>query len=169
MLVSGIALRAPVRLGAGKKTEDPYAMLEARFTPRTVFMEIGSPDSSLALRAAGFVERVYSIDISGRLAQNLRAPCNLRAVLCDGIRIPVPEATVDIAWSGDFMDRLSADDATTHMESVRRGLVSGAEYLFTTQQPAAEVRKRLFAAGFSVVRVSLLSLLLKPVRITAIK
>jgi len=38
-----------------------------------------------------------------------------------------------------------------------------------TLQTVAEVRKRLFAAGFSVVRVSLLSLLLKPVRITAIK
>jgi hypothetical protein len=32
-----------------------------------------------------------------------------------------------------------------------------------------EVRRRVFAAGFSAVRVSLLSLLLKPVRIAAIK
>lgn len=144
-------------------------MLEARFTPRTVFMEIGSPDAALALRAAGYVERVYSIDVSGHLLQNLRAPCNLRVVLCDGIRIPLPEAAIDIAWSGDFMDHLHADDALVHLESVRRGLADGGEYLFTTQQPAMEVRKRLFAAGFSAVRVSLLSLLLKPVRIAAIK
>jgi SAM-dependent methyltransferase len=144
-------------------------MLEARFTPRTVFMEVGSPDPTLALRAASYVERVYSIDTSGQLAQNLRAPCNLRVVLCDGVRIPVPEATIDIAWSGDFMDQLHAADAPIHMESVYRALVAGGEYLLTTQQPVAEVRKRLFAAGFSVVRVALLSLLLKPLRITAIK
>ena len=56
-----------------------------------------------------------------------------------------------------------------HLESVRRGLVDAGEYHFTTQQPAMEVRRRLFAAGFSAVRVSLLSLLLKPVRIAAIK
>jgi len=169
MLVSGIALRAPLRFAAGKKSADPYAMLEARFTPRTVFMEIGSPDAALALRAASYVERVYSIDVSGHLVQNLRVPCNLRLVLCDGIRIPLPEAAIDIAWGGDFMDHLNAADALEHMESVRRGLVEAGEYHFTTQQPAMEVRKRLFAAGFSAVRVSLLSLLLKPVRIAAIK
>jgi len=174
MLVSGTtALRAPLGFGSGKKPDDPYTMLEARFTPRTVFMEIGSPADgemrSLALRAASYVERVYSIDVSGELLQSLRAPCNLRVIVCDGVRIPVPEATVDIAWSGDFMDRLPAGQAGAHLQSVHRGLQRGGEYLFTTQQPVAEVRKRLFAAGFSVVRVSLLSLLLKPVRITAIK
>ena len=169
MLVSGIALRTPLRFGTEKKSTDPYAMLEARFTPRTVFMEIGSPDAVLALRAASYVERVYSIDVSGHLVQNLRVPCNLRLVLCDGIRIPLPEAAIDIAWGGDFMDHLHAADALEHMESVRRGLVEAGEYHFTTQQPAMEVRKRLFAAGFSAVRVSLLSLLLKPVRIAAIK
>jgi hypothetical protein len=169
MLVSGIALRAPLRLAAGKKSPDPYAMLEARFTPRTVFMEIGSPDAALALRAASYVERVYSIDVSGHLMQNLRAPCNLRVVLCNGIRIPLPEAAIDLAWGGDFMDHLHAADALEHLESVRRGLVEAGEYHFTTQQPAMEVRKRLFAAGFSAVRVSLLSLLLKPVRVAAIK
>ena len=168
MLVTGAALRTPLAFGAGKKTEDPYAMLEARFTPRTVFMEIGSPDPTLALRAASYVERVYSI-VSGQPAQNLRAPCNLRVVLCDGLRIPVPEASVDIAWSADFMDGLRPDGVAEHLRGVYRGLAAGGEYLFTTQQPLAEVRRRVFAAGFSVVRVALLSLLLKPVRITAIK
>ena len=170
MLVGSAALRSPLRFPSGrKKPQDPFTFLESRFTPRTVFMEVGSPDASLALRAAGYVERVYSIDVSGHLVQNVRAPGNLRLVLCDGIRIPLPEAAIDIAWGGDFMDHLHADDATEHMESVRRGMVIGGEYHFTTQQPAMEVRRRVFAAGFSAARVSLLSLVLKPVRIAAIK
>ena len=169
MLVSGAALRTPLGFASRNKSEDPYAMLEARFTPRTVFMEIGSADQTLALRAASYVERVYSVDVSGQLAQSRRAPCNLRLVGCDGVRIPVPEATIDIAWSGDFIDRLQPDAAAEHLQSVHRSLARGGEYLFTTLQTVAEVRRRLFAAGFSVVRVSLLSLLLKPVRITAIK
>ena len=164
MLVSGIALRAPLKLAQGKKDEDPYAMLEARFTPRTVFMDIASADTSIAQRAATYVERVYSIQ-----PQPLRGPCNLRSVVSDGISIPALERAVDIAWGGDFMDRLPAENAASHLESVYRSLVSGGEYLFTTQQPVSEVRKRLFDAGFSVVRVALLSLLLKPFRITAIK
>ena len=169
MLVGGAALRSPLRFQSGRKPEDPFALLESRFTPRTVFMEVGSADASLALQAAGYVERVYSIDVSGQLVQNLRAPSNLRVVLCDGIRIPLPEAAIDLVWGGDFMDHLHADDASEHMECVRRGMVSGGEYHFTTQHPAMDVRRRLFAAGFSAVRVSLLSLLLKPVRIAAIK
>jgi Methyltransferase domain len=169
MLVGSAALRSPLRFQSGKKPQDPFAWLESRFTPRTVFMEVGSPDASLALQAAGYVERVYSIDVSGHLVQNLRAPSNLRVVLCNGIRIPLPEAAIDLAWGGEFMDHLHPDDATEHMESVRAGLVIGGEYHFTTQQPAMGVRRRLFAAGFSAVRVSLLSLVLKPVRIAAIK
>ena len=163
MLVNGIALRAPVRL-SGKKTEDPYTMLEARFTPRTVFLDIASGDASIAQRAATYVERVYSIQ-----PHAVRGPCNLRSVMSDGISIPVPEAAVDIAWSGDFLDRVSTEAAAEHLQNVKRSLVSGGEYLFTTQQPVSEVRKRLFDAGFSVVRVAFLSLLLKPFRITAIK
>ena len=164
MLVSGVALRAPLKLAQGKKTEDPYAMLEARFTPRTVFMDIASEDASIAQRAATYVERVYALSI-----QHLRGPCNLRSVLSDGINISVPDAMVDIAWGGDFIDRLPAEAAVAHLQNVQRCLVNGGEYLFTTQQPVAEVRKRLFDAGFSVVRVAFLSLLLKPFRITAIK
>jgi len=168
MLVSGAALRTPWKFSPSK-VEDPYRLLEARFTPRTVFMEIGSPDQTLALRAASYVERVYSIDVSGQLAPSRRAPSNLRLVGCDGVRIPVPEGSIDIAWSGDFLDRLQPEAAAEHLKSVHGALAHGGEYLFTTQQPLAEVRRRVFAAGFSVARVSLLSLLLKPVRITAIK
>ena len=164
MLVTGVALKSPWKLSQRRPSDDPYTMLEARFTPRTVFMDIASANAAIAQRAATYVERVYSIQ-----TQAVRGPCNLRSVVSDGIRIAVPEGTVDIAWSGDFMDRLSAENAASHLESVHRSLVSGGEYLFTTEQPISEMRKRLFDAGFSVVRVALLSLLLKPVRITAIK
>ena len=164
MLVNGTALRSPWKFSSSKAAEDPYTLLEARFTPRTVFMDIASADASIAQRAATYVERVYSIQ-----PQPVRGPCNLRSVVSDGIDIPVPGATVDIAWSGDFIDRLSPEAAAEHLLSVHRSLVSGGEYIFTTHQPVSQVRKRLFDAGFSVVRVALLSLLLKPFRITAIK
>ena len=164
MLVNGTALRSPWKFSSRQAAEDPYALLEARFTPRTVFMDIASPDASIAQRAATYVERVYSIQ-----PQAVRGPCNLRSVVSDGITIPLLETPVDIAWGGDFLDRLAPEAAAEHLLSVHRSLVSGGEYLFTTQQPVSEVRKRLFDAGFSVVRVALLSLLLKPLRITAIK
>ena len=44
-------------------------------TPRTVLMEIGSPDCELALQVAGYVERVWCVDCASRVR---RAPSNLR-------------------------------------------------------------------------------------------
>ena len=132
-------------------------------------MEVGGADCTLALRAASYVERVYAVDVSGRFLQSVLAPLNMRLVLCDGVHIPTPDRKVDLAWSGEFMDHLHPDDAVEHLQSVQRSLVAGGEYLFTTQQPTAEVRRRALAAGFSAVRISLLSLLRKPVRIAAVK
>jgi SAM-dependent methyltransferase len=146
---------------------DKLAFLEKRFTPRTVFMEIGAADCAFALHATTNVERVYAIDVSGRFLHAVPAPSNLRLVLCDGVRIPLPEAIVDLAWSGGFMDQLHPDDTARHLQSVRRSLVSGGEYLFTTQQPAGQVRRRLLGAGFSAVRISLLSRLRKPLHVAA--
>ncbi|HEY8249908.1 MAG TPA: class I SAM-dependent methyltransferase [Burkholderiales bacterium] len=162
-----VALRPPVRFAFAKSKRE-FGFLERRFTPRTVFMEIGGADCSFAVRAAGYVERVYAIDVSGRFLQSVAAPLNLKLVLCDGVRIPVPEAAVDIAWSGAFMDHLHPDDATGHLRNVRRALADGGEYLCETASPQ-ETRRRMLAAGFCAVRMPLLSRFMKSARIAAIK
>jgi SAM-dependent methyltransferase len=146
-----VALRPPVRLDARPRDHD-FAFLDARFTPNTVFMEIGAADCKLALRAAGYVERVYAIDVSGHFVQHLLVPVNLRLVLCDGVRIPVPQACVDLAWGGAFLDQLHTDDLEQHLEGVLRALVPGGEYLCRTDKPVDEMRKRFLVAGFSEVR-----------------
>jgi SAM-dependent methyltransferase len=165
-----VALRSPFRFQNPKLfREDELSFLEKRFTPRTVFMEIGATDCSFALRAASNVERVYAVDVSGQFLHTVVSPTNFRLVLCDGVRIPVPESIVDLAWGGAFMDHLHPDDALEHLRSVRRSLVAGGEYLFTTREAPSAMRRRLFEAGYSAVRVSLLSRILKPVRIAAVR
>ena len=160
-----VALQAPFRFE--RFSNNNLSFLERRFTPRTVYMEIGAADCAFALRAASNVERVYSVDVSGRFLQSVAAPLNLRFVLCDGLRIPLPEGIVDLAWSGSFMDQLDPQGTAEHLQSVRRSLVDGGEYYFTTGQPPAIVRRRLLTAGFRAVRVPLLSRFLKPVLIIA--
>lgn len=127
-----------------------FDFLQPRFTPRTVFMDVGSADCELALQAASYVERVYAIDVSGRFLQSVLVPLNLRLVLCGGVRIPVPEASVDVAFSGGFVDQLPADDLREHLGSVLRSLASGGTYLCKTTFPA-ELRKAMRAAGFNAV------------------
>jgi len=150
---SGEVLRLPVRFHPNKPhSSHEFAFLERRFTPRTVFMEVGAADCDLALQAASYVERVYAIDVSGHFIQNVLVPCNLRLVLCDGVRIPVPAASVDVAWGGAFMDQLHPDDADEHLRNVRRALVPGGEYVCRTGGSPREVAERMIAAGFLRVR-----------------
>jgi ubiquinone/menaquinone biosynthesis C-methylase UbiE len=151
---SGAALRFPFprRLQRQERNTDrEFRFLCRRFTPRTVFMEVGGGDCELALRAAGYVERVYAVDVSGQFIQRVLVPCNLRLVLCNGVRIPVAEGSVDVAFSAGFIDQLHPEDALEHLESVLRALAPGGEYICMTGSPR-ELRPRLLQAGFSRVR-----------------
>lgn len=108
-------------------------------------MDIGAEDCGLALAAANYVERVYAIDVSGAFIQNLLVPLNVRLVLCDGVRIPLPEASIDVAWSGRFMEHLHPDDRLEHLGNVRRLLAPGGVYVTPVRAPFRE-------AGFASVK-----------------
>jgi hypothetical protein len=80
-----VALQVPLRFAPTQRNTDrEFAFLQRRFTPRTVYMEIGAADCGLALRAAGYVDRVYALDVSGQFIESVLAPCNLRLMRCDG-------------------------------------------------------------------------------------
>ena len=66
------------------------------FTPRSVFLDLGSPDCELALRAAGFVERVWCVEAGAGFGRRVHAPCNLRLARLEGIEAQ----SVDIAFTG---------------------------------------------------------------------
>lgn len=144
-IVTGGALRLRAVLPARKQEPPAFALLERRLTPRCVFMEIGAADCGLALAAASYVERVYAVDVSGAFIENLLVPLNMRLVLCDGVRIPVPDAVVDVAWGGSFMAHLHPDDRLEHLKNVRRCLAPGGVYLSAVRAPFRE-------AGFRSVK-----------------
>jgi hypothetical protein len=107
------------------------------FTPRTVFMEIGSPDCELALRAATYVERVWCIEAPRGVARGLRPPCNLRLLRSGGLAAMAAQS-IDVAFS----------ETLKRPEEVHRALVPGGVYfVYGALLPAQLMRK----AGFSRV------------------
>jgi ubiquinone/menaquinone biosynthesis C-methylase UbiE len=129
---TGGALRFPFprRLQtASHRPHRDFAFLQRFFTPRTVFMEVGAADCDLALYAAGYVERVYALDVSGRLLESVLVPCNLRLVRCDGVHLPLPEASVDVAWGGRFLEQLLPQERLEHLKSMRRALAPDGVYV----------------------------------------
>jgi len=107
------------------------AFLGRALTPQAVLMEVGAGDCALALRAARQVARVYAVDVSPEIA---RVPVseNVKLVLCDGVSIPVPAASVDVAFSNQLMEHLHPDDAAAQLRSIHRSLKDGGSYFCIT-------------------------------------
>jgi hypothetical protein len=116
------------------------AALLRRFTPHTVFMEIGAGDCSLAILAASYVERVYAVDPGERIGSGRPPPGNLRLVLSEEPGIAVPEGSVDLAYS--------ARPNPARLRLAHRSLATGG--IFVTSDLGARAAAR--AAGFVRVR-----------------
>lgn len=107
------------------------ALLRPALGPRTVFMEVGAGDCALALRIAKRVARVYAVEVSPEIAGRAAAP-NLELVLSDGVSLPVPEGSVDVAFSDQLMEHLHPEDAAAQLAGIHRSLASGGRYFCIT-------------------------------------
>ena len=152
MLVAPAArpLRGRVRLDAQfidrrrRDVERQLAFLKRRVGLESVVMEVGCGDCTLARRLAGYVERVYALGVSEDLMGRLGGPPNLVRMAYDGVRIPRPEASVDLAFSSRLL--------LSHLPGVCRALKDGGVFWTTAKAPAVELRAVLLEAGFSAVR-----------------
>lgn len=148
MLVSSspVALRFSADQYARRErdAERELRSLRPAFDLSSVFLEIGAADCALARRAAGFVDRVYAIDICEDTMGRLGGPPNLHRVVHDGVRIPLPYATVDIAFSRQLV--------ISQLTGVCHALKDGGRFITFSKGPAAELRDAFFEAGFSAVR-----------------
>jgi hypothetical protein len=138
----------------GGELERDFDFLCQLFTPRTVFLEAGARDCELALRAAGYVERVYAAAQSRQGAWGMgmsgRAPSNMRLLTTDGVRMPVPDGVVDVAFSRDVVGRLDERRLAEHLRDLRRSLTPGGVYVFDGDVSA--LRGPCLLAGFSRLR-----------------
>jgi Methyltransferase domain len=109
-----------------------------------VFLEIGAGDCTLARRLAGYVDRVYALDVSDDMIGRLGGPPNLVRMMHDGVRIPLREAEVDVAFSRSL--------TISQLPGICHALKDGGVYLTSSKGPAAELREVFFDAGFSRIR-----------------
>lgn len=107
-------------------------LLEPHVTRKSVFMEIGPGDCSLALEIASRARHVYAVDVSAEITKGLSLPANLELVICNGAGFTIPPATVDVAYSNQVLEHLHPDDAIDHIRSVRSALKPGGLYVCVT-------------------------------------
>ncbi|HUQ26646.1 MAG TPA: hypothetical protein VM140_13335 [Burkholderiales bacterium] len=124
-----------------RDVEQQFRMLKPYFSLDGVFMEIGAGDCALARKAAGYVERVYAVDVSEDIMGRLGGPPNLVRVVHDGMRIPVPASCVNVAFSRNLV--------ISQLPGICNALVDGGVYYCSSSGSAAELRAVFLDAGFS--------------------
>jgi SAM-dependent methyltransferase len=100
--------------------------------PGITFLEIGAGDCSLSVEIARTARHVYALDVSESISSLAEIPANLERVISDGVSIPVPAGSVDIAYSNQLMEHLHPDDAFEQLRNIIRGLAPGGRYICIT-------------------------------------
>jgi SAM-dependent methyltransferase len=106
--------------------------LGGMFTPQTTFMEIGAGDCALAVAASALARRVYAIDVAEEITRRFKRPQNCSLVLSDGCSVPLPDASVDLAFSDQLMEHLHPEDAEAQLREIFRCLAPGGRYVCIT-------------------------------------
>lgn len=144
--------------------------------PTSTLLEIGAGDCAFARAAAPAVARVHAVDVSEEIVRLSGLPANVEVHLVHGVRLPIADASVQVAFSDQLMEHFAADDARTHLAEVRRVLGPGGVYVCITpnrttgphdisalhddvargfhlrEYDSAELASLVRAAGFDAVR-----------------
>lgn len=107
-------------------------LLRGYLRPDVTYLEVGPGDCALAKAVAQRVRKVYAVDVSNEIAAGIKLPENLELAISDGCTIPVPEGSVDVAYSDQLMEHLHTDDAREQLGNIYRALTPGGVYICIT-------------------------------------
>jgi SAM-dependent methyltransferase len=100
------------------------------FRPR--FAEIGSGDCALSVQLSRRLPRVIAIEAGHEILNGLESVERLEIVVTDSPPYPLPDASIDLAFSSHVIEHLRPDDALLHLLEVRRFLAPGGRYVCVT-------------------------------------
>ena len=104
-----------------------------KFLRRDVtYLEIGPGDCTLANEVARLVRKVYAVDVSREITKEVELPDNVDLIISDGSSIPVPNDSIDLAYSDQLMEHLHPDDAIDQLRNVYKALAPGGRYICIT-------------------------------------
>jgi len=115
-----------------RQVAERLALLQNYLRPDTTYLELGPGDCSLALEIAKRVKTVYGVDVSREIAAGVVLPDNLELIISDGSSIPVPDDSVDLAYSDQLMEHLHPDDAAEQLQNIQRCVRPGGRYVCIT-------------------------------------
>ncbi|MCF6290782.1 MAG: class I SAM-dependent methyltransferase [Desulfobacterales bacterium] len=107
-------------------------LFENLLTGTTSFLEVGPGDCGLSFEVARRVRQVYGLDVSETITSRDNLPENFQLILADGCGVPLPENSIDLAYSNQLMEHLHPDDALRQLKNIFTVLVPGGRYICIT-------------------------------------
>ncbi len=115
-----------------RTTAERLELLKSYIKPKSTYLELGPGDCSLAIEMAKQVRRVYAVDVSREITRDVALPDNFELIISDGSSIPVPDDSIDLAYSDQLMEHLHPDDAVEQLKNIYRALKPGGVYVCIT-------------------------------------
>jgi SAM-dependent methyltransferase len=112
------------------------AFLERFLRPGCTYLEVGAGDCKFAATIAQRVKKAYAVEVCEQLTHHVARRPNFEVVISDGTSIPVPDASVDVAFSNQLMEHLHPDDAQDQLRNIYRSLAPGGRYVCVTPNRA---------------------------------
>ena len=117
---------------ARRRINTQMRLLQRLLDRRMTVLEIGPGDCAFAFELAQSVRHVYGVDVDAVATQHSRPPANFRLFMSDGVSVPVPPASVDLAYSNQLMEHLHPDDAQEQLRNIHAALAPGGAYVCLT-------------------------------------
>ncbi len=125
-------LMTEVTSGQKQSTSILLGIIQRFLIPNSCFLEIGPGNCSLLIKVSELVKKAYGVDVSTATTKDLIFPENSQILLSDGRNIPLPDDSVDVAFSHQFIEHLHPEDAMVHLENVYRTLRKDGVYICIT-------------------------------------
>jgi SAM-dependent methyltransferase len=100
--------------------------------PDMTVLEIGPGDCALSFALSREVHQVCAVDVDAVLSRNAQPPANFRLFFSDGVSVPLPPASVDLAYSNQLMEHLHPDDAQEQLRNIFAAIAPGGSYVCLT-------------------------------------
>ena len=117
---------------SAQNAESQLKLLRPYLSPEVVFLEFAPGDCRLSYAASKLAKRVVGVDISDQRSPQDVVPSNFELIIYNGYDLSIGEASVDVAFSYQFLEHLHPDDVDPHFELIHGALKPGGVYIFDT-------------------------------------
>jgi len=115
-----------------RAVEARLALLRPFLAQTQTFLEMAPGDCALAFAMCKHAREVIAVDISDQTAPTACRPPNFKLVVYDGYHLDMPDQSVDLAFSYQFLEHLHPDDVSEHLQLIHRLLRPSGVYVMAT-------------------------------------